>query len=596
MGRDQGFRGETAAGRPVRRSAHPARAVVLLGLMSALAPAAALAQDQTAEPRLPTAAPRAPVTQDPPDPKAKAPAKARPARPAPAAAVAPAPTVEAAPAAAADPSPAEGDLPAEATPPPVPAPAATPARSDRSQIRATLLRRLQNGDVVVLDADPLNPPTVTEPINVAEAVAFALQNNFEVKSAAEKTRGTHWEFYGAVGQFVPKLEYEKQSGRQRSSPASYHASGDTLTARNNALVNASHHNMWTRTYSARQPVIDVGIITDILNRSDLHDAATADETAVRERVALDTITCFYRLVRSRLTIAFASSYKSNLEKLAGRMRERVSGGGASGVELDRISARATTAQAAMIEAGAEYQAALIEFRRLTNVTPVKLQLPVRLLPEMPDQIDEVLTHALRTNPEYQAALTRADAASVATWKQFSNLLPKMAIQFTDTRTYNAGGVTQELPNNVAPSDVYEFSNDRKLMMVFSWSLNLGVDVPQGMANAAFARQASYQATDSRLRLEESVRTSFSALNAANGLIDSTASALESNAKVATAFEEQFLNGSRQLLDLLDAFERLYQSQNELSRLLISETSAAYLIRRQMGELIDALVIPAPAEE
>lgn len=465
-----------------------------------------------------------------------------------------------------------------------------PEGLDRGVVRANLLKKLGGGEVLILEPDPNNPPTVPEPLNMGEAVAFALKNNFEIKAARAKTQGTHWEFFGSIGQYLPRLEFERQTGTERSSPGAYHVPVSTTDSSKNPLVDVSTHHTWTRSYSVKQPLVDLGIVADILNRDQVHDATSADETATRERVALDTITCYLRLVRSRLTISFASNYKANLDRLGERMKLRVSGGGSSGVELDRINARATSARSAMIEAGAEYQAALVEFRRLTNVTPIKLSLPARLMPDVPETVDEVLLRALRMNPEYQAAQLKADAALTATWKQMTAFLPKLSMQLTDTRTFNAGGVSQELPVNVKPSEVYPYVNDRRMMLVFNWTLNGGADIGQSLANAAYARQASYQATDTRLRLEESVRTSFSALNAANGLVESTNRALDANAKVAAAFDEQFLNGSRQLLDLLDAYERLYQSQNELSRLLISEATASYLVRRQMGELVEAIVV------
>jgi len=119
--------------------------------------------------------------------------------------------------------------------------------------------------------------------------------------------------------------------------------------------------------------------------------------------------------------------------------------------------------------------------------------------------------------------------------------------------------------------------------------NRRVDLGQGMANAAYSRQASANATDTRMRLEESVRVGFAALNSANAQIDAMGQAVEANTKVVSAFEEQYASGGRQLLDLLDAYERLYQAQSELARLLVSEATAGFLIRRQMGDLVDGIL-------
>ena len=469
---------------------------------------------------------------------------------------------------------------------PPPDTVSTPPAEDRGVKRAALLRQLENGDVVALDPDPDHPPTVTEPLSMAEAVSFALANNYGGKAAKAKTEATRWELLGGIGQYAPRIDYEYRTGKQDISPASYHYNTGANTY---ATVPQSRHPTWTSTVTIRQPLADLGIISDILSRSYSLDAAAADELGTREKLALDTISSFFRLIQSRLSIGFANTYKSALDQLGQRMRDRVSGGGASGVELDRITGRSVSARSAEIEARAEYQAASVEFRRLTGVSPIKLALPASLIPAIPDTVEQVLVKSLRGNPDYLAAQLRTDAALASTGKAFSGLLPKVTLEMGHSTTWNSGGIAREVPAATTPSDVFPKTTNKYIATVFTWSLNGGVDLGQGMANAAYARQASATATDTRMRLEESVRIGFNALNAANGRVEALGQAVQANAKVVTSFEEQYATGSRQLLDVLDAYERLYQSQTELARLLVSEATAGFLVRRQMGELVDAIM-------
>lgn len=476
---------------------------------------------------------------------------------------------------------AEPDKAAEAQPDEA-KPSEAKSTEERGIRRAALLRKLEGGEVVTLEADPSYPPTVTEPLELVEAVAFALKNNFEIAAAKAKTEGSQWDLVGGFGQYLPRVDYNRKQGHEHSRPTSYHDPSG-------ATVPSDRHPYWSRDISVRQPVIDLSIVADILARWDGKDAVKAEELGVRERVALDTINSFMRLAQSRLLINFATRYKEALDKLAQRMGDRVAGGGASAVELERVNARATSAQSAMIEARAEFKAAMTEFRRLTGQTPQKLTLPANLLPTIPDNVDEVVARALRFNPDYLAALLRIDQTRENAAKAFAGPLPKFAIEISDSRSWNSGGVTQELPGN-APGGVFPYSNTKKIMGVMSMQLNGGVDFAQGMAYAAQTRQVTAQAADTRARLEESVRTGYSALSAANGRIEAVSTAMEANGKVAGVFEEQYLSGGRQLLDLLDAYERLYQSQTELSRLVVSEASATFLVRRQMGELVKALML------
>lgn len=448
---------------------------------------------------------------------------------------------------------------------------------DRSRLLLALLGE-EAGNVQV-PANPHYPVTVSEAMRLDEAVGFALAYNYELAAAHEKAAISKWELVGGYGAYLPKIDYTREGGMEVSRPAAYNdVNGDTVAY--------SRHRTTDRTYTIRQPLVDPTTIADILLRHKTLDAASAEELGAREKTALDTITSYFRLVQGRLVLSFAERYKGHLDRLASRMRDRVAGGGAAQVDLDRINARSVTARSAIIEGRAEIDAALVEFRRLTGQVPQALQLPGQLLPAVPVEASEVLARAMEANPEYLLANLHVDMAETDTWKAATRFLPKLSVEVSDTKSWNRGGASLGDPN---AGPVYADQSERRVMGVVRWSLNGGVDAAQTMASMARARQANYQALDARMRIEESVRVAFDALTAARGRIDALKQAQEANQRVAATFEEQYLAGSRQLLDLLDAYERLYQSQVELTRLVIAETNAGYLLRRQMGELVPAVL-------
>lgn len=472
-------------------------------------------------------------------------------------------------------------------------------QSDRGRQRADLLKKLSGGADVALEKDEANPPTVVEPLTMPEAVAFALKNNYGVLAAGATTKAAQWDERAAYGSYLPTVTLQYKDGKEENKPASYQVYSSTYST--GVTVKDDTHHTWSNSLVVTQPVIDPLLIATILQRSDTMDAAEADEVSTREKTAYDTLVSFLRVTRSRLSIAFAESYKENLDKLAQRMKDRVSGGGAPAVELDRITARSVTARSAIITAHSEYTAAITEFRRLTGVMPIKLHLPTDLIPIMPANLEDVLDRTLRNNPDFRAANKRADAAIGDMNASFANLLPRFSVEFADSRTWNAGGVAktdiQTCPSqgSVYYNCIMPYSHNTSLMGVFTWTLNGGYDLATGIGNRERAQAASFNATDTRQKLEEAVRNGYDAMNSANGQIDAIGKAVEANSKVSVAFEEQYLAGSRQLLDLLDAYERLYQSQNELTSLLTSEAQAAYLLRREMGELQGAILSPDKPE-
>ncbi len=460
-----------------------------------------------------------------------------------------------------------------------PGSAATPA-PDRGALRAQTLVRLNGGSASVsLAGAGTTAPDMPEELSLDEAAALALRNNFEVLAAAEKENAADWEVAAAYGQYLPQVQYTRSTGSERSQPASFN------DANGNRVLDNQHHRI-DKVLTVRQPLVDLAIISDILQRHQNQGAAEAEQQGVRERVALETISAYLRLIQAQLSARFAQTHKENLDKLTERMTARVEGGGASGADLDRIRARATSASSAVIEARSEFEAAQVEFRRLTGSVPTRLKVPDSLLPAVPADVEEAVAKAAARNPDYLQATYQADAALLESRKNYSKLLPNLALELTQSNTYNAGGAAHGSPIDGGP---YPWQRERRVMAVMTWKLNGGTDLASGVAYGARAREQTFKAMDVRRRVEESVRVGYNALNAADGRARVLTEAVQASESVAEAFEQQYLAGNRPLFDLLDAYERLYLARLDLVRVVIAEAQAGFQVRRQMGDLVGAIL-------
>lgn len=462
----------------------------------------------------------------------------------------------------------------------VPSPAlAEDTATDLGIQRAALLRSLFDGrEVVALEA-PSQQADLLEPLRLDEAVALALKNNFEVLASGAKGDAAGWDVVGAYGGYLPTVTYSRSSGKERSGPASYNDANDDR-------VQDSKHHRIDKELNIRQPVIDPSLIAEILVRHKSQSAAEIEQDSTRERIAMSTVTTYLQLLSARLQIRFAEDYKAQLDKLNDLMKNRVEGGGAAQADLDRIKARSVSAQSAIIETRSAFDAVMDEFRRLTGVTPTQFLLPGSLLPETPATIEDALTRALRQNPEYLLSAKQVEVQLGERDKALSRLLPKLTFEITKTRTWNAGGAALGSSNN--GNDIFPYQNEKRAMLVTSWTINGGTDLAASLSAGAKAREANFKSLDARSRVEQIVRTSFNALNAAQSRIPVLEQAVESNGKVVTAFEEQYINSNRPLFDLLDAYERNYTARADLTRVLLAEAQAGHQIRQQMGELVGAL--------
>jgi adhesin transport system outer membrane protein len=128
------------------------------------------------------------------------------------------------------------------------------------------------------------------------------------------------------------------------------------------------------------------------------------------------------------------------------------------------------------------------------------------------------------------------------------------------------------------------------MLVASWQLNGGTTIASGLAGAARTREMRYRSQEIRVELEQAMRTGYEAVNTAKRRVAVLQKAVDSDERVVEDFEVQFKEGGRTLFDLLDAYEQLYNARLSLMRVVVAEAQASFQIRRQIGDLANALTV------
>lgn len=419
---------------------------------------------------------------------------------------------------------------------------------------------------------------IGDPIGISESVAFALRNNFEIQAGEEKTYGAYWDKVGAYSEYLPSVQVSKSHGVEHSTPAAYNDQFGNRVANDSHIRN--DHDL-----TIQQPVIDLAIISDILSAGDKHNIAKLDQKDVREGIAADTASTFLKLLEARITVYLTDQYKGYLDNLAVRMQARVKGGGGTQADLERVKSRSEALENARIAAAGEYETEMAEYTRLTRVTPSQIKIPDVLAPPVPDDMQEALDASFKANPSYRSSLKKIDEAADARDKSFSGLLPKLSVQYDNQYTYDAGGSAKGNPVD----GVYPNQNTQALMLVARWSINGGTEIAGGISDMAKMREMGLRSADVHARLEQGIRSSYTAINAAKARSAALQRSVESSERVVRDFEKQFKYGNRSLFDVLDAYEQLYNARVSLMRVIVAKAQALYLVQRQMGDLIPSII-------
>lgn len=448
------------------------------------------------------------------------------------------------------------------------------------QWQTDFIRQLNDGknSIPLQSLDYMSNDNIMESLTLDQAVSLALENNNELKASIAAIKSRYWEKMGTYSQYLPSVNLDLAVGTERSRPASYNdLNGDR------ELDNT--HARRDRSLLVRQPLLDLGVIADAFTTTNKEKLADLEKSDTQNNVALSTVAAYIKIIQSQVAVELTDEYINYLDKLSSIMRTRVDAGGTAQADLDRVISRSTLAESAKMEAVGNLQASLAEFKRLTGHVPLKIEIPKELAVGFPKNLNEATEQSLRINPQYLGFLKKMDLAKDERNKSYSNLLPKVYAQYSATYSYNAGGAA-----NANPIDgVYATTRVNSNMIVAQWALN-GL-TPLSSAQSAISKenQAYFQSLDTRERIEQAIRTNYTAINNSKGRIEILRRTVDSNESVVRGFEEQFNNGTRPLFDLLDSYEQLYNSRLNLSRVIFAYSLASYQIRQQIGDIVPAIV-------
>lgn len=428
---------------------------------------------------------------------------------------------------------------------------------------------------------PNEGATRVENLSLLDAAALALGYSNEVAASTAKRDMSNYYAAASLGPLLPRADLKINGGREESSPA-------TRTKQLGERYSSDTHNRTDQQLYIRQTLMDLPSYFERQRQNLLLKSAEHGLSNTQERVAYDTLVSFLKLIQLRMDVVLAKNYETELKKLLEYMTARAEAGGSSSADMQRVKGRVINTRSIVIEAQGAYESGLVEFRRLTGVVPSSITIPENLLPELPNDFETSMAAAVQNNFELQAALRDMESVAQERRAMQGKLAPKLEIELSSIRSYNAGGIADSDPSCLEPN-CFAAQNDKRAMIVMSWNLlNGGADMMQAKALASKRLEYEYRAKEIQRKLEEAIRVNFNALRSISGRIEGVRQEMESNDLVLAAFNEQLFAANRSLLDVLDAYQRQYNSRTELARLLTAEATAGLQMLRNMGQLQEGI--------
>lgn len=417
---------------------------------------------------------------------------------------------------------------------------------------------------------------VQDRISLEEALDRTVNNSYSFKAILAQTEGAGYARKAALGQLGPAVDVRTQRGREFSSPASI-IDPDT----GKAVLN-SNHRRWDATVQLRQPLFQPGSYFDYKKTGRLADAADARREDARSMLYYTTIKAYFDLLKAYSLLSFAQAYEKRMEQLQDYMQKRLDGGGASKIDLERVRGRTLSAQSSVIESQGALESSMVSMEQLTGVRASRMVLPEHIMPPVPATSRQAMANVYENNPGILAARKETEAAAEELKSARSRFSPTFAIELSQQRYAGAGG------DNT-------LTIDRKAMVVMTMNLlNGGSDYYYQKEIGTKFVEKSNTAADIERKVKEQLEVNYRTLLAITKRSGIARQEYLTNTKVADEFLEQLSTGSKQLLDVLDAYQRAYQSRVDFAQLLFLQSDISYQILRNAGSNLTAAGADAPS--
>ena len=396
-----------------------------------------------------------------------------------------------------------------------------------------------------------------EPLDLLQSAWRGLSNSLDVEAARGKLESFGYTRDAARGSLLPHLDFNASAGRGELESVT----APKITSRK------------TVTTTLRQTLIDEVARHEWRRQDRLTQSAELQLESASSNAMMEVTGAWLSALQAAVNVRLGRDYEVLLEELSRYIAERVAAGGSSAADRDRVKSRVANIRSALADSRAALQTAVRNLEVLTgsSFAALALDVPTEAL-QVPLSRSQARELALYQNQDLLAARAEAAAAAIERASAKARYLPKLDVEVSQNRSLNAIGALG-------------YTHDTTAMLVLSMSvLNGGADRAQVDAADARRRQLDATARSVERKLLQEIDTAYSNLDAAANRFTSVRDELSANERVVAAYRAQLVGANRQLLDVLDAYQHLYQSRLDLTQTLVSQAQNQIRVAHLTGLL------------
>lgn len=408
---------------------------------------------------------------------------------------------------------------------------------------------------------PFVRPYSGEPLPLYRVMLEAIRRSPDVEEARAQLEFAEAGLDVAKAPTRPNVSMRLSSGREVTG-----SNAEPQVTRNRSEANLT----------VRQLLLDFGVTRSDIQRNEA--LLTSAEFLLREQiqsVSLQAAEAVLTILESRELLQFARENIQGNEQILELVRLRFEGGNGTEADVQRVEARLSAARSELVDLEGRLRQASDTYRRLVGSEPDRLITPA--LPRGILPVDEfvAIEMGLRRNPGLLTLRSDEDSLRLQRQGNQNSFRPRIDFELQGNTSENVSG----------DSGV---SRDMRGMVTMTYQLyDGGRRKAAGRQIDARINQLTASQRLSALELEEAIRQAFTAVTAARNQQAEIRNEIASNRRVNELYLQQFEAGQRNVFDLLDGQQNLFNAQRSFAVSKYDEYRQSYRILERIGILIES---------
>ena len=407
-----------------------------------------------------------------------------------------------------------------------------------------------------------------------EAIKIALEVNPEIGQAIANREAIEFELRQAKGLWLPQLDFEARAGAQNYESPNLGITGGvggTLPRREANLV-------------LQQLLFDgFNRRGEIEKQASRVDGASNRVYERSEFIALAIVREYLEIGRLFEVVAYNEANVAYHRKTTGQLKEAGERGALAVTDEDQAQERVYAAEARLIAARQELNAARIRFNKLVGKPFETYSEPSPISGYVPATLDDAIGLARETSPLIRVAKADLDSVYALKKQASSGFYPKVGIEARGRVGEDLEGVEGQV-------------TDLRAEFVVRWNLYKGgIDVANWQEQIRRIDEARFALDKAFREVEEAARLAWDVRVEEQARLAQLQRQLAASNKLVNSYTEQFKVGERSLLDLLDTQNSKVNAQIEVVTARYSVLFADYRVLTAAGHLLYSLNIAPPKQ-